>query len=255
MNCYLLDIKHHPCAYFPERLATTEGIAIPDIEPNELELLLDLGFRHFGIYFFRPHCCHCHQCLPIRIDVRNYSFPRSAKRLFHKSSHLHFELTVPKPSFDHYKLYLVHKTRFNDETVEDYQEFINHFFYNFSFSKVLTLYDEQRMVAVSHLDITDHVLSAIYCYYDLDYLNYSPGMLSIYQEIEIAKRFGIPWVNLGYYIKDQSHMNYKKHVYPSQLLIRENQWQPFRDSSGKSSEQFSSTAGFIPGKYFHELCK
>lgn len=68
------------------------------------------------------------------------------------------------------------------------------------------------------VDILPKSISAIYCYYDHDYSDLSIGKFSILAQIKIAKELNIPYIYLGYWIKDHFSMGYKEAYTPFETL-------------------------------------
>jgi arginyl-tRNA--protein-N-Asp/Glu arginylyltransferase len=104
---------------------------------------------------------------------------------------------------------------------------VESFHYPFSFNYQLSIFDQDALIAVAHMDITEKSLSAVYCYYDDRYYHYSLGAFAIYKEIEIALQYDLEYMYLGYYIADNSHMNYKVRYYPNQLLVGSGEWRDY----------------------------
>lgn len=67
-------------------------------------------------------------------------------------------------------------------------------------------------------DILPEAISSIYCYYDHDYEKYSIGKFSILAQIKVAKELKIPYIYLGYWIKDHFSMGYKEKFKPFEIL-------------------------------------
>jgi len=61
-------------------------------------------------------------------------------------------------------------------------------------------------------------MSAVYCYYDHEYEDLSIGQFSILAQISIAKQNNIPYLYLGYWIKDHFSMGYKERYKPFEVL-------------------------------------
>ena len=61
-------------------------------------------------------------------------------------------------------------------------------------------------------------ISAIYCYYDHEYSDLSIGKFSILAQIKIAKELNIPYIYLGYWIKNHFSMGYKETYSPFEIL-------------------------------------
>jgi arginine-tRNA-protein transferase len=87
------------------------------------------------------------------------------------------------------------------------------------FGKELLYFIEDKLVAVALLDILSDGISSIYCYYDHDYEKLSLGKYSILAQISIAKQKAIPYLYLGYWIKDHFSMGYKEAYKPFEILV------------------------------------
>ena len=220
------------CPYIGGYISVNENMHISDLEENDMELLLNAGFRHFGQVFFRPICAHCRSCISVRIPVQRFSPTKSTRRLFSRNKHLTVTMEVPGPSMEQYELYNLHKQRFSKKISESYEVYVKSFYYPFPFNRVLTIRDGEKLVAVTHLDVTTNAMSAIYCYFDPAYNRFSPGKFSIYNEITIAKKMGIQWLYLGFYIPGNRHTEYKIDFKPNQFLGPDNKWHDYMDVEG-----------------------
>ena len=129
----------------------------------------------------------------------------------------------PIPDRAKYELYLDHKRRFAEDVIESFENWESSFFFNQSFNKILEIRDKEKLVAVTHIDVTERIVSAVYCYWNSAYASYSPGKLSILIGISKALEFGIKYYYLGYYIKNNKHMSYKINYKPNEIL-KEGRW-------------------------------
>ena len=76
-----------PCSYLPDQMAVLEHRVMFGVSPQELEALLERGWRRFGPTYFRPACRDCLECVSIRIPVSGFTPSKSqlrAKRRFHR---------------------------------------------------------------------------------------------------------------------------------------------------------------------------
>ncbi|MBT7165475.1 MAG: GNAT family N-acetyltransferase [Victivallales bacterium] len=247
----LLEAVETPCVYLAGRQALCEELLVQEIDEELFSALIENGYRHFGRFFFRPMCVGCHACVPIRICTAGYVFPRSARKLFQRNANLTVEVTVPEPSPAAFSLYLEHKKRFADSPTAspepNYERFVESFFHSFPFSFALRVRDGDRLVAMSHFDLTERVLSDVYCYYDLEYLPRSIGRFAIYKLIEFAVARGVPYVYLGFYIQANAHMSYKRGIRPNELLLTEGAWTPFIDARNQDvMPPELASFGFVP---------
>ncbi len=231
---YLLRPMKEQCPYLPGKTSINENMLIKEIDNDDMDILLALGFRHFGEIFFRPSCPECRRCIPIRIPVDRVIFTKSVRRLFNRSKGLDIKIEEPEASKEAFALYRKHKRRFKSRYAESYDTFVRSFFHppQFAFNRVLSIKDGNKLVALTHLDVTEQAMSAIYCYFDENYKQYSPGKLSIYKEIEIARELCIPWLYLGFYVPGNRHMRYKIDYKPNQLMDKKGEWLDYIDAEG-----------------------
>jgi len=215
----LLQPVVEECPYLDNMISISETLLIQELEDQDLEMLLGVGFRHFGEIFFRPLCRHCRRCISIRIPVQRFSPSKSARRLYNRTRHFKVTLEKSVPSPEAFELYNRHKKRFKRQFYESYPHYVKSFFHPFQFNRMLTIKDGTKLISLTHLDVTANALSAIYCYFDENYARFSPGKFSIYKEIEIGKEMGVQWLYLGFYVPGNRHTKYKMQFKPNQVMI------------------------------------
>lgn len=258
LKAVLLQPMTEDCPYLDGLTFVSESMVIPDLEHVHLDSLLSMGFRHFGEVFFRPICRDCRQCIPIRVPVQRYNPSRSVRRLFNRAKHLDITLEDPETSDEAFDLYCRHKKRFEMPPRESYEQYVRSFYYPYSFNKTLCIRDpneNNRLVAVSHMDVTTYSMSAIYCYFDEAYARFSPGKLSVYKELELAKQMGVRYLYLGYYVPENRHMNYKIQYKPSQLLMTDHIWIDYVDETGEIKNPLPQPRFRLLADYFGEDVK
>jgi arginine-tRNA-protein transferase len=82
---------------------------------------------------------------------------------------------------------------------------------------------------VSMIDILDQGISSVYTFYDTSDPSSSFGSYSILWQIEQARVLKLPYLYLGYYIKESEKMSYKVKYQPMEGLI-DDHWQPLTGS-------------------------
>ena len=84
-----------------------------------------------------------------------------------------------------------------------------------------------RMVSV--IDCLTDGLSSVYTYYDPDLPGGSLGTFGVLWQIEVCRELGLPFLYLGYWIRDSRKMTYKARFRPIQGRVG-GQWQTLTDA-------------------------
>ena len=233
MLAHFIDSKSFQCGYFKDRKSLFEEYLLEDISEVEFEYLLSHGMRHFGDYYFRPRCLDCHQCIPIRLRVKDFELTRSQKRAIKSCSSLEVKVGTPVYTDEKFNLYINHKKKFCalQDDVEDEQNFRLSFYVNTAFGIEFEYYIDGKLVSVALGDHTANTFSAIYTFYDTNKSEFSLGTFSILKQLEFCRQKGIKFYYLGYYIGDNQSLRYKAEFKPNEAYI-DNSWRPFRNASG-----------------------
>lgn len=217
----------HDCSYLPGYEATTLFVdPAADIDTPVYSALSALGFRRSGDHIYRPYCAHCQACIPVRIPVHEFRLSKSQKRVLRKNSDLVVKRQTPYFSPRYYTLYENYINQRHDDgdmfpaSEEQFRSFLvegrkEAVFYELSLGK--------ELLGVSVADQLDDGLSAIYTFFDPVYSSRSPGKFTVLWLIEEAKRLGLPYVYLGYWIQACQKMSYKADYKPLELFLN-NQW-------------------------------
>ncbi|MDO9365480.1 MAG: arginyltransferase [Methylotenera sp.] len=215
----------YDCGYLPNKLAQSL-IATPQhlVNAEVYSGLIRQGFRRSGKFAYRPHCENCQACVPVRVILQDFAPNRSQKRAF--KQHQYLTTTILPVAFyeEHYALYAAYqRVRHSDDKltkqiddVEQYQSFLC----QSNVESVLVEFRENNQLKmVSVIDIVSDGISAVYTFYDTTETKASYGTYNVLWQIEWAKSFNLPYLYLGYWIKDSQKMAYKQNYKPLEWLI------------------------------------
>jgi arginine-tRNA-protein transferase len=76
-----------------------------------------------------------------------------------------------------------------------------------------------EMLAVALTDVLSDGLSMVYSFFEPDEGDRSLGTFMILDHIERAKRMGLPYVYLGYWVPGSRKMDYKGRFLPQERLM------------------------------------
>lgn len=216
--------ENRECSYFDEKLSDIRYKYIYSCTIDKYQPMLERGWRRFGRMHFVPECRSCTKCVSMRIDVNNYKFSKSEKRVISKNQDTKLYIRPPSVTMEHLSLYDKYHKFMNDKKdwpyspidVDDYvRSYVES---SENFAKEFLYMRDDKLIGVALVDILPQAISAIYCYYDHDYSEFSIGKFSILAQIKIAKELNIPYIYLGYWIKDHFSMGYKEKYSPFEVL-------------------------------------
>ncbi|MBC6904911.1 arginyltransferase [Saccharophagus sp. K07] len=226
----LYATHEHPCSYLKNRSATTIFVdPLLNMNGRIYSELSDFGFRRSGSHVYRPNCRNCQACIPVRIPVDIFRPNRSQKRCEKRNQDVSMNIVSSIKTDEHYALYERYIClRHSDGDMfppsrEQYDDFLSS---EWGVTRYLEFRLSGRLIAVAVSDRLDQGLSAIYTFFDPDEESRSLGVLAVMRQIDLARSLGLPYVYLGYWIKECEKMRYKNQYRPLQAYIN-NTWLTF----------------------------
>ena len=227
INLYLSS--EHDCSYLPHRQANSLFVD-PETEmtANIYSGLIQQGFRRSGKYVYTPYCKKCHDCIPVRLNVQQFKPSRSQKRCKNRNHEVTVNCKPPQYDHEHYRLYEQYvKSRhpgggMDEPSNDKYLEFLTS---DWSHTEFFEFREGEELLGIAATDIVINGLSAVYTFFnpDIKLQKRSLGVYSIIWQAEEARRRGLKWLYLGYWINECNKMNYKDKYQPLQYFYN-HQW-------------------------------
>lgn len=216
--------ENKSCSYIDSQLSDIRYKYMSRCDSATHYKMIERGWRRFGYVHFTPECKNCYECKTIRINVENFNFTSSHKRIINKNKDLKIYIQKPTISLEHltlfnkYHAFMSEKKDWPINTISA-QEYQSSYIDGAStYGKEILYFLDDKLVCVSLSDILVDGVSAIYCYYDHDYQERSLGKFSILTQLNMTKLAKIPYMFLGYWIQDHYSMGYKEDYAPFDVL-------------------------------------
>ncbi len=187
---------------------------------------MDAGFRRSGRIFYQPVCRGCRRCLQLRVPTDTFVASKSQRRVWRRNQDLNVTQVAPQPTPEKFELYSRYQRDWHDGAMlGDWNEFCQ-FLYDSPVPSVELEYrtPDNQLIGVSICDISAEALSSVYFYFDPQMAHRRLGTYSVLYEIDLARRFGISYYYLGYWVEGCPQMEYKAFFRPHEVLEPDGGW-------------------------------
>jgi arginine-tRNA-protein transferase len=221
-----------PCPYLAGRFERKLFTHLTHDKPPALvDNLLKGGFRRSQNIAYMPYCEGCQSCVSVRVLVNEFAPGRSLRRVIADNSDLAARRLQATPTSEQYSLFRAYIDARHadggmaDMTVLDYAMMVE----DSIIDTFVTEYrvkpaagaprgDKQPLLGVALCDRLSDGISMVYSFYEPEAAKRGLGTYMILEHIAYARRLGVPYLYLGYWIQGSPKMSYKKRFQPQEHL-------------------------------------
>ncbi len=221
------------CPYIPGRSERKVFTHLTPEKPFEaVDNLLRTGFRRSQNIAYTPHCDGCNACVSVRVLVDLFEPGRSFRRTMEANRDIVARRLPAEATGDQYALFRDYVASrhenggMSDMSAGDYRAMVQ----DTQLSTTITEYRQRLpgslaseffkwpLLGAALCDQLSDGISMVYSYYDTEQPARGLGTYLILDQISEARRLGLPYVYLGYWIDGSPKMSYKARFRPQERL-------------------------------------
>ena len=223
-----------PCPYLPGRV---ERKVFTELKGTEAQALNDaltlIGFRRSQNVAYRPACEDCQCCVSVRVRAKEFEPNRSMRRVIAKNSDIEMREAPAWASDEQFTLlkrYLRSRHPDGGMTHMDAIDFASMIESSpidsriMEYRRVTEDPDDPgngQLMAACLTDVLSDGLSLVYSFFEPYEKARGLGKHVVLSHIEHARKLGLPYVYLGYWIADCRKMAYKTIYQPMDQLTQD----------------------------------
>jgi arginine-tRNA-protein transferase len=233
----------YPCSYLPGQMARSQVFA-PERGGKEQEeiynALLRVGFRRNGMFTYRPRCDACHACIPVRLPVERLLPNRAQRRAWTRPQALEARAGLLRYEASHYRLYTRYQAARHPGggmDGDDSEQYVQFLLPSFMDTRLMEFYEGGVLRMVSIIDFPGDGLSSVYTFFDPDVPGSAYGIYNILWQANLCRSLGLPYLYLGYWVRESRKMAYKANFRPLQGFMN-GSWQDLDEAeiSGRGGQ-------------------
>lgn len=209
-----------PCPYLPgrvERQLFTE-LSDADIAGNTFNRLSAAGFRRSHHIVYRPACPGCSACVPVRVVAGEFEPGPAWRRVLRANDDLVARdagLTVTDEQYGLFRRYILSRHGDGDMAMMTRRDYAAMVLASPVDTRVFEFRDAGgALVAACLADVLPDGFSAVYSVFEPALAARSLGNFMVLWLIAAARRRGLPYVYLGFWVDGSRKMAYKSRFRP-----------------------------------------
>lgn len=240
-----------PCPYLPGKTERKVFTELSGAHASELnDALGRIGFRRSQNVAYRPSCADCSACVSVRVVAAEFETNASQRKLMRR--HTDLEVTACKPWTTQEQFALLRRylsvrhpgggmAEMDEVDFADMVEQTPVTSYVVEYREPSVDGQPGRLIGACLTDQQSDGLSMVYSFFEPDNKD-RPGLGTyiIIDHIMRAARASLPYVYLGYWVKDSPRMQYKMRFQPIERLGAGG-WQRFTIAAGSAGMPFVSS--------------
>ncbi len=224
-----------PCPYLRHRQERKVFTHLIGDQAGQLnDVLTNGGFRRSQNIAYRPACETCNACVSVRVLVDDFVPTKSLKRTWSLNRDVTTEWRPARATPEQYSVFRSYIDARHgdggmaDMTVLDFAAMVEDSFVD---TRIVEYYAppgeldetpstmEPELAAVALTDTLNDGLSMVYSFFEPGQGQRSLGNYMILDHIERTRKLGLPYLYLGYWVKDSRKMDYKSRFRPQEHLM------------------------------------
>ena len=217
-----------PCPYLPGRLERKVFTHLVGQDARSLNTQLSRGgFRRSQNIAYRPACEGCGACVSVRVPVKQFKLSKSFHRVMDRNKDLQGSPVRAKATSEHYGVFRDYiDSRHGgggmaEMSVLDFAAMVDETFVDshlMEYRFPAEVESSGELAGAVLVDLLDDGLSLIYSFYEPTLESRSLGTFIILDQIQRAKRMGLDYLYLGYWVNGSAKMEYKARFLPQERL-------------------------------------
>jgi len=209
-----------------------EEFNLAKASPQQMDALLENGWRHFGTHFFRYNLAFYEneicRVFPLRIRLFDFSFSKSQRRVLRKNQDLQTVVRPIEITEEKKNLFDNHKQRFKSGVPDSLYDFLS-----INAAKTpceafeVCVYGNGVLLAASFFDNGEKAISSVYAMFAPEENHRSLGIFTMLLEIDFALKNEKSFYYQGYAYERKSFYDYKKRFRALEKFDWNKDWEDF----------------------------